>query len=72
MYLYVYIYISEHSFNLGKEVTLPECFKWIAPGHIICEKTGVEVLTTNDRTPKQQELHLDLKLLAQTFLNQRF
>ncbi|XP_067041702.1 uncharacterized protein [Acropora muricata] len=43
-----------------------ECYEWIAPGHIIFEKTGVEVLTTDDKNPVQQELPKDLKLLARS------
>ncbi|XP_067041693.1 uncharacterized protein [Acropora muricata] len=50
----------------GKAATLAENFEWIAPGHVIFEKTGVEILTINDKTPVQLALPKGLKLLAQS------
>ena len=52
--------------SIGKAATLPEIFQWIAPGHVIFEKTGVEILTINNKTPVQWALPKELKLLAQS------
>ncbi|KAK2553307.1 hypothetical protein P5673_025271 [Acropora cervicornis] len=50
----------------GETANLTENFEWIAPGRVIFEKTGVEILTINNKTPVQWALPKDLKLLAQS------